>query len=307
MDRIAGMQAFMALVEAGSFHAAARQLGLSRALVSKRVAALERELGVSLVQRTTRALSVTGPGAEFLEPCRQVLEAYEAATAGLARHQAEPRGLLRVNGPMSFGQLHLAPAVLDFAGGHPDIGIQLTLTDRFVDPIEEGFDLVVRIGAPRASSLVARRLGTVRRVLCASPGYLGAAGTPATPEDLQRHKVLHYGWQATGSRWHLLGPEGEVVLDLPRGFCANNGEVLRMAALADRGIGLLPTFIVGPALRDGRLARVLEAWEAPPIVLHALWPQSRLLPARTRAFIDFLVERFAGDPPPWESGRSSPP
>jgi DNA-binding transcriptional LysR family regulator len=156
MDRIAGMEAFVALVEMGSFHNAAKQLGLSRALVSKRVAALERDLGAQLVHRTTRRLAITGPGAAFLERCRWILAEYQVATAELAQHQLEPTGLLRINGPMSFGQLHLTPAVIDFMARYPGIEIQLTLTDRFVDVIEEGYDLVVRIGALRDSSLVAR-------------------------------------------------------------------------------------------------------------------------------------------------------
>ncbi len=302
MDRIAGMAAFVALVEAGSFHNAAKQLNLSRALVSKRVAALERDLGAQLVHRTTRRLAVTGPGAEFFDRCRRILGEYEVATAELLQHQLEPKGLLRVNGPMSFGQQHLAPAVIDFMRHHPGIEIQLTLTDRFVDVIEEGYDLVLRIGAPRDSSLVARRLGTVRRVLCASPAYLRSAGIPQRPEELTRHKVLHYGWLATGSRWHLIGPEGEITVDVRGHLCVNNGEALQMAALADLGISLLPTFLIDPALQDGRLVRVLERYEAPPIVLHALWPESRLLPSKVRGFIDFLVQRFAADPPPWEAG-----
>ncbi|MFO1075976.1 MAG: LysR substrate-binding domain-containing protein, partial [Geminicoccaceae bacterium] len=181
MDRIAGMEAFAAVVETGGFQSAARQLGVSRALVSKRVAGLEADLGVQLLRRTTRKLSVTGPGADFYERCRRILGEFREATGELTRLQREPRGVLKVNGPMSFGQLHLAAAMVAFMCDHPQITVQLTLTDRFVDVVEEGYDIVLRIGALRGSSLIARRLCPIRRVLCASPDYLAGAGTPAAP------------------------------------------------------------------------------------------------------------------------------
>ena len=201
---------------------------------------------------------------------------------------------------MSFGQRHVAPALIDFMHLHPRITVQLTLTDRFVDSIEEGFDIVLRIGELRDSSLNTRQLGLVRRVLCASPAYLRRAGTPQRPQDLPAHRLLHYGWLVTGTRWHLIGPDGEVTVDGPGSLCVNNGEVLQAAALAGLGVVLLPTFIVGPSLENGDLIRVLPGYEAPPHVLHALWPASHLRPARLRAFIDFLVERFGGEPPRWE-------
>jgi DNA-binding transcriptional LysR family regulator len=302
MDRIAGMEAFVAVVEAGGFLGAARQLGISRALVSKRLSALERTLGVQLLHRTTRRLSVTGAGSAFYESCQRFLGEYRHATGELMQSQVQPRGTLRINAPMSFGQMYLAPAMIDFQRLHSGIAIQLTLTDRFVAVIDEGYDLVLRIGALRGSSLIARRLCPVRRVLCAAPGYLAQAGMPARPEELTAHRLLHYGWFATGARWHLGGAEGESVIDVPERLCVNNGDVLKAAAIAGAGITLLPTFLCGPELRTGALVRVLPECEARLIALHALWPASRLLPARLRAFIDFLVERFGTDRPAWDDG-----
>jgi DNA-binding transcriptional LysR family regulator len=302
MDRLAGMEAFVAIVEAGGFQAAARQLGVSRALLSKRLAGLERGLGVQLLRRTTRRLSVTGPGADFYERCRRILAEYREAAAELAVQQDEPRGTMRINAPMSFGQLHLAPALIEFMREHPGIVIQLTLTDRFVDVVEEGYDLVVRIGPLRDSSLIARRLGPVRRFLCASPAYLAESGAPARPDELHRHRLLQYGWLATGLRWHLTGPEGDTALDVAGSFCVNNGDVLKAAATAGLGIALLPTFLCAPELKRGELVRVLPDHEAQPIWLHALWPASRLMPSRLRRFIDFLAARFGGERQPWDEG-----
>ena len=193
MDRIAGMEAFVAVVEAGGFQSAARQLGLSRALVSKRLATLERSLGVQLLQPHHPPLSVTGPGTDFYESCRRILAEFRTATSELTLLQQQPRGTLKVNAPMSFGQLHLAPALFEFLRHHPGIAMQLTLTDRFVDVIEEGYDLVLRIGALRGSSLIARRLCPIRRVLCRIAGLSRQDGNALAVKDLAGHRLLHYG------------------------------------------------------------------------------------------------------------------
>lgn len=302
MDRIAGMEAFAAVVETGGFQSAARQLGVSRALVSKRVAGLERDLGVQLLHRTTRRLSVTGPGSDFYESCRRILGEFELASAQLAQSQQQPRGTLKINAPMSFGQRQLAPALLEFQRRHPAIDIQLSLTDRFVNVVDEGYDLVLRIGALPDSSLIARHLCPVRRVLCAAPAYLDRAGTPSRVDELTSHRLLHYGWLATGARWHLTGPEGVSVVDVAHSFCVNNGDVLNAAAVAGAGIVLLPTFVCGPDLRSGTLVRVLPRHEARLVSLHAVWPASRLLPARLRACVDFLIEWFGAELPAWDRG-----
>lgn len=303
MDRLAGIEAFVAIVEAGGFQAAAKQLGLSRALVSKRIAALERSLGTQLLHRTTRRLAVTAAGAEFYERAKRIRAEIDAAMAELAQHQAEPAGLVKINAPMSFGQLHLAPVLVEFMQAFPRVNLQLTLTDHFVDVVDEGYDLVLRIGALRDSSLIARRLTPVRRYLCASPAYLAEAGTPDTPQALRAHRLLHYGWLATGTRWQLVSASGEeTVVEGPISLCVNNGDLLAAAASSGLGITLLPTFIIAPELRAGRLVRLLPGWEGAPIALSALWPSSRVLPLRVRTLIDFLVTRFSEEPPAWDSG-----
>lgn len=296
MDRLAGMESFVAVAETGSFSAAAKRLGLSRAVVGKRVAALEKAMGAKLLNRTTRQVRITGPGAEFYERCRIIIVEFATAGHELARNQAEPEGVVKLNAPMSFGQLHVAPAVLDFMERYPKIIIHLTLTDRFVDVVAEGYDLVVRIGDLDDSSLMSRQLAPVRRVLCASPDYVRTLGMPQSPADLEGHRVLHYGWRRTGTRWDLVNSGGRTFVDVSVGYCANNGEVLAAAAVAGRGITLLPLFIVGADLQHGRLVRVLPDYEATTVGLHVLWPPNNLQPTRVRNLIDFLVERFASRP-----------
>lgn len=296
MDRLAGMECFVAVVEAGSFSAAAKRLGLSRALVGKRVAALETELGAQLLNRTTRRVSVTGPGAEFYERCRNIVDEFTVAGHELARNQVAPEGVVKLNAPMSFGRMHLAPALLDFMQKYPKIIIHMALTDRFVDLVDEGYDLAVRMGDLDDSSLISRRLAPVRRVLCASPDYIRMHGMPQTPDDLVAHRILHFGLHRTGTRWELEGPEGKTSVDISADYCVNNGEVLATAAVEGRGITLLPTFIVGADVQLGRLIRVLPSYEATTVGLHALWPPSRLQPSRVRMLIDFVVERFARKP-----------
>lgn len=300
MDRLAGMESFVAIVETGSFSTAAKRLGLTRAVVSKRVAALEGELGTQLLHRTTRQVCVTGTGAEFYEHARAIVTAFAFARQQISLSQAEPEGLIKLNAPMSFSQLHLAPALPEFMRRYPRIAVQLTMTDRFVDVIAEGYDLVIRISSMDDSSLVGRRLASVGRVLCASPDYLEANGTPATPQDLKDHRILHYGWQQPSAKWQLFRGEEPVTVEMPVSFCANNGDVLTSAAVEGGGIIVMPLFIVAELLRAGKLVRVLPEYRASTLSLHVLWPTNRRMPSRVRQFIDFLVERFA-DRSDWDA------
>jgi DNA-binding transcriptional LysR family regulator len=245
---------------------------------------------------------VTGPGAEFYESCRRILGEFKLAASELAQTQRQPKGLLKVNAPMSFGQLHLAPALIEFLDSHAGIAIQLSMTDAFVDVVDGGYDLVLRIGALRGSSLVARRLCPIRRVLCAAPAYLARQGAPAIAADLAGHRLLNYGHEAIGTRWHLFGPEGEATVEVASALCANNGDVLKTAALAGTGIAMLPTFLCADELRRGTLVQVLPGLAPRAVALHAIWPASRVQPTRLRAFIDFLVARFGGDRPAWDQG-----
>ena len=294
LDKLEAMRVFTQVVTHGGFTAAAREIGISRSAVSKHVMDLEAALGVQLLRRTTRQTSATGAGLAYFERCRAILAEIEEAELAIADAQVAPRGPLRINAPMSFGTMHLGNAVAAFMRQYRDVQIQLVLNDRFVDPIAEGFDITIRIAELEDSSLIARRIMPARRVLCASPAYLRDRGEPATPDELRRHDCLHYGYLATGAQWKLTGADGDHWVPVNAVLCVNNAEVLRDAALEDLGIALLPTFVAEEALKGGRLATVLTAYEPPPIGVYALYPPGRYLSAKVRVFVDFLVARFSG-------------
>jgi len=292
MDKLSSLRAFVKVVEHGSFSEAARSLRLSRSAVSKHVAELEQELGVQLLNRTTRSAAPTENGRAYYERCVAILAELEEADIAVTRLQAEPRGLLRINAPMSFGTLHLGPALADFMQKYPKLQIQLVLSDEQIDSVQEGFDVTLRIAELASSSLIARRLLGVERVFCASPSYIQRRGAPAHPKDLKDHECLTYGFLATGSQWKIIGPDGERWMSVPWRLCANNAEVLRQACAQGQGIALLPTFIAGADLASGALVPVLENYRAPEIALYAIYPPTRHLSSKVRLFIDFLVARF---------------
>jgi DNA-binding transcriptional LysR family regulator len=293
VDKLVSLRAFAKVVEHGSFSDAARALRLSRSAVSKYVIDLERELGVQLLNRTTRSASPTENGRAYYERAVAILADLEEADLAVARLQAEPRGLLRINAPMSFGTLQLGPALAAFMEKFPELQIQLTLSDEQVDAVQEGFDITLRIAELAASSLIARRLLGVPRAFCAAPAYIARRGAPTHPRDLKEHDCLTYGFLATGNQWKLIGPDGEHWVSVPWRLCANNAEVLEQAARDGRGIALLPRFIAGAALDAGDLVPVLENYRAPDIALYAIYPPTRHLSSKVRLFIDFLVGRFS--------------
>jgi len=296
MDKLTSIKAFARVVEHGGFAAAARELRLSRSAVSKYVIELERDLGVQLLARTTRSVAPTENGQAYYERCRAILSDLEEADLAVTRLQSEPRGLLRVNAPMSFGTLHLGRAIADFMARYPQLQIQLVLSDQLLDPVQEGFDVTLRIADLPSSSLIARRIAPAVRVICAAPSYLARRGTPTHPDDLRQHDCLAYGHLATGNQWKLVGPDGDHWIAIPWTLCTNNAEVLRDAAVQGRGIALLPTFIAGAELQEGRLRTVLADYKAPEIAVYAVYPETRHLSVKVRLFIDFLVERFGGRP-----------
>jgi len=296
MDKLNSIRAFTKVVQHSSFAAAARDLRLSRSAVSKHVIELEQELGVQLLSRTTRSVTATENGQAYYERCLAILSDLEEADLSATRLQAEVRGLLRINAPMSFGTLHLARAVADFMEKYPDLRIQLLLSDQQVDPVQEGFDVTLRIADLPSSSMIARRIAPARRAICASPSYLARHGTPKHPDDLRGHACLTYGHLATGNQWKLTGPDGDHWIAIPWTLCTNNAEVLRDAAVQGRGIALLPTFIAGTDFQQGRLATILPGYQAPEISIYAIYPETRHLSLKVRVFIDFLVERFGGRP-----------
>jgi DNA-binding transcriptional LysR family regulator len=301
MDKLDGIRAFTRVVEAGGFAAAARTMGVSRSVVNKHVINLENELGSQLLTRSTRRVAPTETGLAFYDRCIQILAEFDEAVAAVAELQDEPRGRLRVNAPMTFGTLHLSRVVADYSRAHPHVHVELVLNDRFVDPIDEGFDVTVRIDDPQhQTSLVSKRIATIKRVVCASPGYLQQHGEPTQPDALRTHRCLHYGYQATGNLWRLEEDNQHHHVAINCTMWSNNGQVLRDAAICDQGIVLLPTFIVGDALRLGHLQRVLMPYAPHDLTLSAVYPRHRHLAAKVRLFVDLLQERF-GDPPYWDA------
>jgi DNA-binding transcriptional LysR family regulator len=294
MDKLASLRAFVKVVELGSFSEAGRQLRLSRSAVSKYVGDLEQSLGVQLLNRTTRHASPNENGQAYFERALSVLAELDAADRAVTQLQATPRGLLRVNAPMSFGTMQLGPAIADFMEQYPELQIQLVLNDEQVDPVQDGFDVTLRIADLESSSLIARKIVAIDRQLCASPSYLEKHGTPTHPDELRSHTLLTYGFLLTGNQWKLTGKDGDHWIQPRWTLCANNAEVLRDAAIKDRGVALLPTFIADAALRDGALRSFLSTYKAPPLTLYAIYAPTRHLAVKVRLFIDFLVARFSG-------------
>ena len=300
VENLADIAVFVRVVERGSFTLAADDLRLSRAVVSKYLSRLEERLGARLLNRTTRRLSLTEAGAALFEASRGAIERIEEAEAAVAQFQAAPRGRLRVSAPMSFGILHLGPAIADFSREYPGVTLDIRLDDRFVNLVEDGIDVAVRIGLLTDSSLVARKLGLTRAVACASPAYLAEHGEPQSPEDLATHDCLIYSYLANANVWRFLSREGrEIPVAVTGTLRINNGIVLAEAALAGRGVLVTPSFYVAPMLRDGRLRRVLAEYRLPELGIYAVYPQKEHVPPKVRAFIDYLAARF-GRKPDWE-------
>ena len=300
MDRLATMETFVRVVEAGSFVAAANRMGLSAAMVSRHVQDLEDRLGTRLLNRTTRRLSLTEPGAGYYERCRQVLRDIEEMDLSTAREVQQPRGVLRVNAPVVFGTRHLSRFLAEYEGRYPEVAIDLNLTDRFIDLVEEGADLAVRIGTLTESTLVARRLCPIRLVLCASPAYLERHGQPRTPDDLAGHNCLGYTYTRGGAEWEFSGPDGPLVVPIRGSLRANHGEVLHQAAIDGLGLALQPTFIAGEALAAGLLQPVLPEYRPAEISAYAVFLSRKFLSAKVRTFVDFLAEKF-GPEPYWDA------
>ncbi len=300
MENLADIAVFVRVVERGSFTTAADDLGLSRAVVSKYISRLEERLGARLLHRTTRRLALTEAGATLFESSRGAIERIEEAEAAVARFQAAPRGRLRVSAPMSFGILHLGPAIAEFSREYPEIALDVHLDDRYVNLVAEGIDVAVRIGALTDSTLVARKIAMTRALACASPAYLGEHGAPAAPEDLAGHDCLIYSYLANANVWRFTARNGrEIPVAVTGKLRINNGIVLAEAAIAGRGILVTPSFYVAPMLRDGRLQRLLADYRLPELGIYAVYPQKEHVPPKVRVFIDYLAARF-GRKPEWE-------
>lgn len=298
MDSLADLDIFARVVTAGSMSAAGRELGFSPAVISKRIRRLEERLGTRLLQRTTRQIAMTEAGQGFYERVVAILASAEEAEAWVARRSSVARGVLRVSAPTSFGRLHIAPHLRPFLESHPDLTVDLELSDAFVDIVGDGFDLAVRIADLQDSSLVARRLAPNHRVLCASPDYLASHGTPTSVGDLSRHRLLAHN----ADHWRLEGPDGPVTVRIESPLKTNSSEVVREAVIAGVGIALRSTWDVGPELRSGSLLQVLAGHGgARKAAIHAVYPSRRHLAQKVRVFIDHLAELY-GPTPPWDEG-----
>lgn len=298
MDSLAELDIFARVVTSGSMSAAARELGVSPPVISKRIRALEERLGTRLLQRTTRQLALTESGKGFYERVVAILASVDEAEAWVSRRAAAARGVLRVTAPTSFGRMHVAPHLVDFLRAYPDITMDLSLSDSFVDIVAEGFDLAIRIADLQDSSLVAKRLAPNHRVLCATPGYLAERGAPLVLADLAQHSLLVHNTD----NWRLEGPDGPSTVKVDSAVRTNSSEVIREAVLAGIGIALRSTWDVGPDITSGRLRIVLPDWHASSrVAVHAVYPSRRHLAHKVRVFMDFLGDRF-GSPPYWDKG-----
>jgi DNA-binding transcriptional LysR family regulator len=301
MGRFEEMQAFVRTAEAQSFTAAAQRLGLSKSIVSQRVADLEARLGVRLINRTTRRLSLTEAGAGFLAGAERALAETTEAEERATRHGTELRGALHIAAPLSFALLHLQPAIFDFMTAHPSLEVHIDLDDRHLDLIGGGWDMALRIGRLPDSSLIARRLAPSHQVCCATQDYLDRYGTPERPEDLERHECMLYSGAHRPDSWPFLIDGEWVPINVRGRLVTNNGDLILNSMLAGHGIGLLPSFLVGCQITAGKLVRVLAGWPTKEAAIHAVYPPTRHLAARVRLFTDFLAERI-GKEPYWDQG-----
>lgn len=292
MDRFKEMQAFAAVADAGSFVRAAEALQVSKTAVSRLIGDLEARLGVRLLHRTTRRLSLTAEGELFHARCKALTADVEEAEAEVTARAGEAVGQLRLNVPVSFGLMHLAPLWPAFLQQHPKVTLDVTLADRIIDLVDEGYDLAVRIAQLPASSLVSRKIASTRLVLCASPDYLRRHGEPSHPADIARHTVFTYTLLATGDTWNFEGPDGPVEVKVTPRLRSNNGDTCCAAALQHQGIVLQPSFMVSHHLRAGALVEVLPQYRSLELGVYAVYASRRHVTPKVRVVIDFLVEAF---------------
>jgi DNA-binding transcriptional LysR family regulator len=292
MDRLESMRVFVAVAEAQGFAPAARRLAMSPPAVTRAVAALEERIGTRLLHRTTRIVRLTEAGSRFLADCKRILGEIEDAEASAAGTHAEPRGQLAVTAPVMFGRMYVAPIVLDFLARHPRVTARMLFLDRVVDLIDEGLDVAVRIAHLPDSSLRAVRVGSVRRVVCASPEYLAARGTPRTPADLSQRDAIAFSLSTSPEDWSFASGE---TLSPPTRLVVNSNDVAIAAAVAGRGVARVLSYQIAPELRAGKLQIVLAEFEPPPVPISGVYAEGRRAAAKVRAFVDFAVERLRSD------------
>ncbi len=300
MDEFSAIPVFVAVVENGGFSAAARTLGVSKSAVSKRINQLEKQLGVRLLYRTTRKLSLTEAGERYFEHAARALQAAAQAEDAVAELQGDPQGTLKICAPMSFGRLHVAPLIPRLLKRYPKLQVELVMDDRTTDLVAAGFDIAIRSGRLADSTLVARKLAPLRQVLCASPEYIEHYGQPETPAELAEHNCILFSYSSDANKWTLCGEGEPEIVQVSGNYRVNNSEALLEALKAGIGIGRLPTFVAGPDLDSGRLIQLFESWQIPEQMFYAVFPERRYLPAKVRVFLEFAIEHFGGDQPYWD-------
>jgi len=300
MDRLRAFEVFASVVSRGSFTRAADALDTSPANVTRYINELEAHLGTRLLNRSSRKLSLTESGEALYERSKSILEEVAEAEALASSATLQPRGRLRINAPVSFGIRHLAPLWPRFMQAYPEVELDIALSDRVVDIVEEGYDLAIRISRTGSASHAARKLGTSRNIVCASPAYLKAHGQPEKPADLVGHRCLGYTYAATANEWHFVDEEGRPhMVKVNYVMHANNGDTAREAAIAGQGVIWQPAFLIGDDLKAGRLVALMPGYRMPDIDVLAVYPSRRHLSAKVRVMVDFLVEAFR-PAPPWE-------
>jgi DNA-binding transcriptional LysR family regulator len=292
MDRLTSMSVYLRVVEKGGFSAAAEEFDISPTMVGKHVRALEERLGGRLLNRTTRSQSLTELGRTYYERCKQVVADVEAMEDIASEMRSAPRGVLRVNAPMSFGSMQLAPALADYLERFPEVQVDLSLNDRIVDLVDEGYEVAIRVGALADSGLVARKLAPYRIVACASPDYLARHGKPRTPRDLLKHNCLAFSYGSPGYQWHFKGPSGKQIISIKGRLQINNGAGLLSAALKGIGIIMQPESLVADDIAAKRLVRILPNHEPAPRAMHVIYHADRRPTPKLKSFVDFVLERF---------------
>lgn len=296
MDSLNAMEVFVRVVQSGSFSEAARALNLTPSAVSKQVSRLEDRLGARLINRTTRRLGLTEEGQAFFERAQRILADVTEAEQAVTQLHGAPRGTLKLNAPVVFGRMHIATLLPGFIAQYPEMRVDFTVNDRYVDLLEEGLDLVIRIGELKDSSLIARRLAANRRLLVATEGYIAKHGAPEKPSDLLKHNCLVYLYRQQRNNWQFDGPEGPETVEVRGNLEANNAEVILELTRAGHGIALMPTWLVGECLRKGFLKQVMPGYQASDSQIYAVYPPGRHLSPKVRSFVDYLVQHFKTDP-----------
>jgi DNA-binding transcriptional LysR family regulator len=304
MDVFSAIPVFVAVVECGSFSLAAEKLGVTKSAVSKRISQLEAKLGIQLLQRTTRSLSLTEAGEQYFDYARNALTIANEGEDAISMLQEQPQGILRLNVPMVFGRLHIAPMIPKFLQDNPKIKVEMMMDDKVVDLISGSFDIAIRIGKLPDSSLIAKRIAPCHSVLCASPDYLKKHGTPITPSDLAHHNCLSYSYFQAGSEWRFKGQEGMISV-VPKGnYCVNNSEALFEGLLAGLGVCQMPTFIVGSAIEQGKLISLMPHYELPKHAIYAMLPERKHIPAKISIFLTYLKTYIDERSASWDLNHS---